>query len=544
VIENKYRIDSVLGQGGMGTVYRATRLMIGDEVAVKVLHTDHLTDSQAIARFRREAQAAARLKHPNVVAIYDFSILNDGTAYLIMEFVEGRSLRRFIDDEAPVNPQLAADIISQVAAALDEAHHHNIVHRDLKPDNIIITESAAGMRVKVLDFGIAKMRDVSASAGSLTQTGTLIGTPHYMSPEQCMGEELDGRSDIYSLGVVLYEMLTASVPFNAGTTTAIILQHVTAHPPPVRERNGNVSPAIERVVMDALEKDRTIRPQSAGELARELIAALSRASDIPPQPRKQAQSNEAPTLKTNRAPQPALDPTRQFQQQQPRMFAQPPQKKSRAGLIAVSVIAIIVLLGGFTAVYFFLIKKKQSVNALGSANNTQSAAMTNTTNNSNATNRPVNINVNLPPTNQSQTNQAQTNQTNQQGNLTVAREQVAATLQRWIGATKQHNLEAHLSHYADLLDVYYMRTNVTKDFVRENKARAYNLYDTMDAGISNVVISVDATGARAIATFDKWWSFSGNGTSSGSVQQRLWLANVNGRWLITGEKDLKVYPRN
>lgn len=194
-IDGKYRIASILGEGGMGTVHPATRLMIGDTVAVKILHSSQVSDPQAIERFRREAQAAARLKHQNAVTIYDFGVSNEGLVYLVMELAEGQSLRDIIKQQGPVTPSAAAEIMSPVCAALDEAHRQNIVHRDLKPDNIIVAMTNTGLRAKVLDFGIAKMRDLSAS--NLTQTGAVMGTPYYMSPEHCMGEELDHRSDIY-----------------------------------------------------------------------------------------------------------------------------------------------------------------------------------------------------------------------------------------------------------------------------------------------------------------------------------------------------------
>ena len=202
-IADKYRLEVKLGTGGMGSVYRATRLLIGDAVAFKILHPETTKDPQSFERFRREAQAAARLKHPNAVAIHDFGASSEGQAYLVMEMVEGKSLRDIIKQGGPLPPSQAQAITTQVCAALEEAHRNSIVHRDLKPDNIIVNAATAGTHVKVLDFGIAKLRDLSAAAGSLTQTGAVVGTPHYMSPEQCLGEEVDGRSDVYSMGIVL-----------------------------------------------------------------------------------------------------------------------------------------------------------------------------------------------------------------------------------------------------------------------------------------------------------------------------------------------------
>jgi len=268
IIEGKYRIDTLIGSGGMGAVYQATRLLIGDEVAIKILHSERVVDPHASERFQREARAAARLKHPNAVSIYDFGVSSDGLQYLVMELIEGKSLREFAKQQGPLEPALAAEVTSQVCAALDEAHRQHIVHRDIKPDNIILNSTPTGLRVKVLDFGIAKLRDDTAS--HLTQTGSVMGTPHYMSPEQCLGEELDSRADIYSVGVVLYEMLCGRVPFNSPISTAVVVQHVNQPPPPLRTINPGLSPQLEAAVLHALEKRREARPQTATVFAREV----------------------------------------------------------------------------------------------------------------------------------------------------------------------------------------------------------------------------------------------------------------------------------
>jgi serine/threonine protein kinase len=271
-LEGKYRLDNLLGTGGMGEVYRATRLHIGDEVAIKILHPQHRIDRHAAERFRREAQIAARLKHPNVVSIYDFGLSVDGLMYLVMELVDGYSLRQIIKQQGPLTIAAAAEVTAQVCAALDEAHRHNIIHRDIKPDNIICNSTTDGLRIKVLDFGIAKLRDLAAS--NLTQTGNVMGTPFYMSPEQCMGEELDGRSDVYSLGILLYEVLCGSVPFKSPTPSAVVVQHVTQAPAPLRSVNVSIPAAVEAVVLHALEKRRDARPQTAKALAQEMRTAV------------------------------------------------------------------------------------------------------------------------------------------------------------------------------------------------------------------------------------------------------------------------------
>src|SRR6266498_2230893 len=281
-LDQKYYLESKLGVGGMGTVYRARRLLIGDMVAVKVLQPDQVADPQAVERFRREAQTAARLKHPNVAAVYDFGVSREGLNYLVMELAEGESLRSLVERQGTLAETDAAEIIRQVCAALDEAHRQGVVHRDIKPENILVHATTAGLHVKVLDFGIAALRDVNA--GRLTRTGAVVGTPHYMSPEHCLGEELDGRSDIYSLGIVLFEMLTGVVPFDSPTPTAIVVKHVNEPPPPPRTLNPKISPAVESVALRALATRRDARPQTAGEMARELIAAAGGAGRGSPHP--------------------------------------------------------------------------------------------------------------------------------------------------------------------------------------------------------------------------------------------------------------------
>src|SRR5262245_3515872 len=281
-LDQKYYLESKLSVGGMGTVYRAGRLLVGDRVAIKVLHPDRMADPHAVERFRREAQTASRLKHPNIVTVYDFGVSREGLNYQVMELAEGESLRSLVERHGRLAETAAAEIIRQVCAALDEAHRQGIVHRDIKPENILVQTITVGSQVKVLDFGIAALRDVKA--GRLTRAGAVVGTPHYMSPEHCLGEELDGRSDIYSLGIVLFEMLTGVVPFDSPTLTAIVVKHVNEPPPPPRTLNPRISPAVESVALRALEKLRDARPQTAGEMARELIAAAGSARPGSPHP--------------------------------------------------------------------------------------------------------------------------------------------------------------------------------------------------------------------------------------------------------------------
>src|SRR5262247_499377 len=328
LLGGRYKLEQCIGSGGMGEIYRARRMHIGDTVAVKVLRADVVEDEKSRQRFYREARAAAMLHHPNAVVIHDFGEDDDGTAYIVMELLVGRSLRQVLAQEGSINSVRAYGIIRQASAALDAGHRNGIVHRDIKPDNIILLDSNDGAdHVKILDFCIAKVLDMAIDTHSLeqrlTNVGAVIGTPHYMAPEQCQGEEADSRSDIYSLGVVLYELLTGVAPFLAKTPTGVAIKHVTEKPRPPREINPSIPEAVERVILHALEKDPNTRPQTALELAREFENSMAndldtvrfgRGVETPRVEAPVAPSQNFETLVTPTTPTPATDPLRQSQQ--------------------------------------------------------------------------------------------------------------------------------------------------------------------------------------------------------------------------------------
>ncbi|MDT7687502.1 MAG: eukaryotic-like serine/threonine-protein kinase [Acidobacteriota bacterium] len=280
VLDDKYRLDERLGEGGMGTVYRATHLLIERPVAVKVLNSRLVTDDAAKERFRREARAAGRLQHTNAVAVTDFGETSDGLVYLVMELLEGKPLREVLAREAPLDPARAVSLMLQIAAAVEAAHEAGIIHRDLKPGNIFLVQRPdSPYIVKVLDFGIAKLATEGGDysfADTLTGMGVMIGTPRYMSPEQCDGAQLTPAADVYSLGVILYEMLTGQTPFSGVSPLALALKHSSESPRPPREIVTTIPPALESVVLHALEKGAGERPADAGEFRRELFAVAER----------------------------------------------------------------------------------------------------------------------------------------------------------------------------------------------------------------------------------------------------------------------------
>jgi serine/threonine-protein kinase len=272
-IDGKYEVQSLLGLGGMGAVFRARHTFINNDVAVKVIHPNLAKNDEIAERFLREARAAAVIDHPNAVKVTDFGRSGD-MLYLVMEYIQGYNLTNLIRKKGHLKPGSAANIMSQICAALDDAHAKHIIHRDLKPDNIMIKVDRNKHIVKVFDFGIAKMVIEGKQDNSITRAGTIVGTLSYMSPEQCKGDNvIDLRSDVYSLGVVAFEMLTGALPFSAPTPTALAVKHIVEQPPSLRTIVPEISESVDKVVLRAMQKDPDARFSSAGEFAQELTNA-------------------------------------------------------------------------------------------------------------------------------------------------------------------------------------------------------------------------------------------------------------------------------
>lgn len=364
VLNGRYELIGPLGQGGMATVYRGRDLRLGRAVAIKILHNYYAADDEFLQRFAHEAMSAASLSsHPNIVDVYDVG--QDGDLnYIVMELIEGQDLKAMIDAEAPILPDTALQIIEQAAEGLDYAHRRGLIHRDVKPQNILITPTG---QIRITDFGIAK----SHLSTAVTQAGMTFGTADYISPEQAQGLAATPQSDIYSLGVVLFEMLTGRLPFVADTPMAVALQHIQHAPPSLRQLNPSLPPTLDALVLRAIAKDPAQRPASAAQFAQELrdfrSGRMQQTVAVPvnPAPRQPAQRTAQPTplrldpdaTMINPAPQPQPQPQRR-QAQRPQYAPPPPPNiappRERGGSFGTLLIGLLLLGGVLALVYFAL----------------------------------------------------------------------------------------------------------------------------------------------------------------------------------------------
>ena len=353
LVGNRYELGELIGYGGMAEVHRGRDARLGRDVAIKVLRADLARDPSFLARFRREAQAAAGLNHPSIVSVYDTGedAAPDGTPqpYIVMEYVEGRTLRDVLKAEGALPARRVMEIGADICGALDFSHRNGIVHRDIKPANVMITPSGA---VKVMDFGIA--RAVADNAATVTQTANVIGTAQYLSPEQARGEAVDARSDVYSTGCLLYELATGSPPFQGDSPVAVAYQHVRENAIAPSVRNPEVPRALDSIVMKALAKNQLNRYQSAGEMR----ADLQRALADQPVTAESVMTDSERTQFIARTPAPpvALPPRDEYEPAEP-------DESRRHGLVWLAIVlALLLVIGGIVAV--FVLSNQDNKNAV------------------------------------------------------------------------------------------------------------------------------------------------------------------------------------
>lgn len=275
IFAERYEVQSLLGKGASGAIYLAKHLLMGHQVALKVLRQHLDTNSKTVQRFQREAQATARLEHKNILSVRDFGISDDGYAFIVIDYINGCSLAELLADEGPMLWSRGVPLFVQICEGLSHAHESGIIHRDLKPSNVMVSYAPmAGETAKIIDFGIAKSIELE-QAHKLTQTGEILGTPAYMSPEQCLGVQLDDRSDVYALGCLMYETVSGNPPFLGGTAMECLRMHIMETPPPLSRQLG-VPAWLEELIVQCLEKDPQKRPLSAEALRNSLRAGLSK----------------------------------------------------------------------------------------------------------------------------------------------------------------------------------------------------------------------------------------------------------------------------
>jgi serine/threonine protein kinase len=602
VIDGKYQLEGLIAHGGMGSVYRATHLQLERPVAIKILRAEFLADTTVRERFHREALAAARLKHPNIIAVYDFGSLANGCAYIVMELVEGRSLREELRllaaRHSQMRPERAMALLQQICAGVETAHRHGIIHRDLKPDNIMIETAPDGSeRVLVLDFGIAKLKQPEGVVQCLTDEETVIGTPNYISPEQCTGLPVDARSDVYALGVILYEMLTAHVPFSNPSTSAVLLSHLQDPPLPPTRFCAGLSPAVERVVLRALAKAPQHRFASAAQLTEAMTAAVLRAGTEvisivdweepvtrPRQPRvtlaqpawvgetEEAEASfqpVAPRLGHNDSGERevvsvAFDNTPTLPDREPTLLV---ERRPRRGLFVVVAGLSLVVIGALvdfntrwlqgslmrlvqsqSAGPTAAAKLNDSVIQTQSSPTPQSGTVAPDAMAANTTNERAAATAETPtgtpaPEALVKTSTAE-NKAEQVGMLQT---QVKTFYRRWVQTALDTDWTEHAKFYADRV-AYYNEGSQPRTQVVARKRRVLgglDKYFLRFAGEPQITFTSNSNPPEAQLTFDKQWDLQrGQQRTAGKSLTQLVLRYEEQQWRIVGEKQLKLYHQS
>ncbi len=543
-------------------MYAATHRELERGVAVKLLQSDFVSDPNALERFRREALAAARLNHQNVADVFDYGTLPDGSAYIVMELVEGVTLRRYLDVRPQVDIAAAVEIVKQSCLGVEAAHRRHIIHRDIKPSNIVVTlDYRRALLVKVLDFGIAKLREPASTGMTLTNQGGLIGTPRYMSPEQCAGGNADTRSDIYSLGVVLYELIANCPPFDAPSPTAIALKHLHDQPPPIENASPDIPDSLVRLMMQALSKSPDQRPQTAASFAEKLNAELILLPAISPstlevaahtsqpdsQPFNQLNdefpattvvNNPSWTLQDNSTTQIIGTPRVQHQHHPLDTVAEKPHKINADSQSDNPPASRIEIFNPIREQSFFS-RRRALIALIGLATVVTAFAVILSFDNRDtplpasvetAINQQPDINANLPielptpaPVPASDTDVLHEN------------------LKLWIDANNNGDVEAQMNFYASPVPRYYLRRNVSLDAVRAEKELLFRNQSATNFQVGGVQITLDKAKQNARMRFYKRYVIeSGRASRRGEVLQELGWTKTPQGWKIISERDVRV----
>ncbi|MCI0388767.1 MAG: protein kinase [Acidobacteria bacterium] len=586
LIENKYRLDRLLAQGGMGAVYAGHHITLDRPIALKLLLPALVIDQEALERFRREARAAARVDHPNLAEIYDFGSLPTGGAYLVMELVDGLTLREHMRNEGRLSAKEAVIIAWQVAEGVEAAHKAGIVHRDLKPSNIIVVPTGRGRdqwQIKIIDFGIAKfIEQTMVGECGLTATGSLVGTPRYMSPEQCTGELVDVRSDIYSLGIILYEMLAGQPPFDAPSGTAIAIKQTQEPPPPIHILRPELPDPLAQLIMQSLNKNPASRPQTAAEVA---VRLLKIEQDLAPttqerslkmlNSRPRARPRQAPTsVSSGAAGYQAAFPARDLRKLSAEVKAQPPSHtttmpmeynrqmrevteeltnnlvkestprdepaQARPGNVAsqtktgkaqgqiipqnrrrhplLAALTFVVILGLGVGALWHF--RPDVFYWMKEFVLTSSAALPSI---ASATRAEPIVNGNPEP-----------------AALEADRQALRAAFDGWIAATNAGDIDRQMAFYLPTLEAFYLIRNVRSEEVRAEKIRVFGKARLVTVRADEPVISLNQDGQTAIMRFQKRYVIRGRKGRQRKFMQELRWRETDDGWKISSERNLRL----